>query len=68
MAEDLLTTDEAARLLSGVTAGQLAIWRHRGIGPAYVKIDRRGVRYRRTELEAYQRTRERTVAPSGGRA
>lgn len=58
----LLTTDEAARLL-GLTAGQLAVWRQRGVGPSYLKIDGWRVRYESTAIEHYRRIRMRAVAP-----
>jgi helix-turn-helix protein len=58
----LLTTDEAAHLL-GLTAGRLAMWRQRGFGPPYLKIDGWAVRYSRTDLEKYRRTRLQAVKP-----
>jgi hypothetical protein len=51
-----MTTDGAARFLKR-TAGQLALWRHLGRGPRYLKIKTEGransIRYRRCDLIAF---------------
>lgn len=56
---ELLSIDAAAVLL-GLRSRTLDQWRHRGQGPAFVKIGVT-VRYRRSDVEAYLETC--TVAP-----
>jgi hypothetical protein len=48
---DLVDEHEAAVILSK-PAGTLRQWRHRGLGPAYVKLGL-SVRYRRADLEQF---------------
>lgn len=48
----LLTTREVSALI-GVPAGTLQNLRWRGEGPKYVKVSRRSVRYRDTDLEQW---------------
>lgn len=48
---ELLTSDQAAERLH-VQAATLRSWRHRGTGPAYVKVGRK-VFYRPADLEAF---------------
>ena len=50
--ELLLTPKQAAEFL-GVPLGTLAQWRSQRRGPAYIKLEDRLVRYRRSDLEAY---------------
>ncbi len=38
----------------GVTTNTLAIWRHKGTGPKYVKLSRRCIRYRESALLNYE--------------
>jgi predicted site-specific integrase-resolvase len=62
--EQLLTNAEAAARL-GIQPGTLAVWRRRGIGPAYVRragAIRPRILYRESDIEAY--LRKRTV-PEG---
>lgn len=51
---DLLTTEEASAALA-VTPRTLANWRAKREGPAFLKIGKRAVRYRRADLEAFMR-------------
>jgi predicted DNA-binding transcriptional regulator AlpA len=50
--DDLLTTREVADLL-GMSTQWVEIARHKGIGPAFVRITPRCVRYRRSDLKAW---------------
>jgi hypothetical protein len=60
-ATGVVDTHAAAPLL-GVRADTLKAWRHRGIGPPYVRLADRGrVRYRLRDLETW--LAERTVIP-----
>jgi hypothetical protein len=55
----LLRPEDAARFL-GFTTSALEGWRRRGVGPAFLRISRRAVRYRRRDLiewSAEHRTR-----------
>ena len=52
--ERLLPENEAAEIL-GVVPGTLANWRARGIGPEYVRLGTRTIRYPRDKLEAFAR-------------
>ncbi len=47
-----MTTKEVAEDL-GLTENALAIWRHRGEGPKYIKISRRAVRYRESDIQEW---------------
>lgn len=49
---DLLDEREAANALS-LAVSTLRNWRSRGIGPKYIKLGARAVRYRRADLEKY---------------
>ena len=49
---DLLDENEGAEKLS-VAVQTLRNWRWRGEGPAYVKVGKRTVRYRRGDLDAF---------------
>jgi hypothetical protein len=48
----LLSASETADLL-GVNATQLEIWRRKGSGPKYVRLNQRCVRYRLGDLVEY---------------
>jgi hypothetical protein len=48
---------EDAALFIGVAVGTLAQWRSQRRGPPFVKIERRLVRYRLADLEAYLASR-----------
>lgn len=50
--ERLLTTDEASRLL-GYSPHTLQFWRSHGGGPAYIKVNGKLVRYRKSDLEGW---------------
>lgn len=57
---DLLTTEEASNALA-VTPRTLANWRAKREGPAFVKVGKRAVRYRRADLDAFARRVEVTA-------
>lgn len=50
---ELLLDTEAAALRLGVPKRTLEDWRLNGIGPRYVRVGRRCVRYRPEDLRAY---------------
>jgi predicted DNA-binding transcriptional regulator AlpA len=52
----LLRPEEAARLL-GYTTRALEAWRMQGRGPAFVRVSKRSVRYRRGDLLAWAASR-----------
>lgn len=52
MDQMLLTSQEVAAQL-GITEGTLRNWRYEGEGPKYVKLRKRLVRYRPTDVQAY---------------
>lgn len=60
----LLTEAEAARLL-GHSARTLQKWRLEGNGPPFLRMGKRSVRYRRTELENWLVTRVRHSTSQG---
>ena len=60
MQEEMIKATDAARLL-GVARQTLAGWRARHIGPPYVALTPRSLRYRRSAVIAYIHARE--VAP-----
>lgn len=51
--EKLHDADSAARILGDVQPQTLAVWRCKGIGPAYIKLTNRLVRYRESDLLAF---------------
>nr|NJM01832.1 helix-turn-helix domain-containing protein [Desulfobacula sp.] len=59
-----LNTKKTAAVL-GVKDNTLEIWRHRGIGPKFVKIGG-AVRYRIGDLEAYIEAQTRTCTSQSG--
>jgi excisionase family DNA binding protein len=59
METELLTTNDAARLLN-VSTVTLEKWRGQGKGPEYVKMGR-AVRYKRDALEEF--IKEKTIEP-----
>lgn len=58
---ELVDEREAASILC-YSVRALQNWRHRGGGPAYVKVSSRSVRYRRADLEQW--IEDRTVSHS----
>jgi predicted DNA-binding transcriptional regulator AlpA len=56
---ELVNEREAASILC-YSVRALQNWRHRGGGPAYVKVSSRSVRYRRADLEKW--IEDRTVS------
>ena len=58
-ADDLLSTLEVALWLN-VSTQFLEIGRHRGYGPAFVKISARCVRYRRGDVRSWLQSRTQT--------
>jgi DNA-binding transcriptional MerR regulator len=53
---ELLEERDAARALA-VSAETLRLWRRRGIGPPYVRVGPRLVRYLRDDLASFIRSR-----------
>jgi predicted DNA-binding transcriptional regulator AlpA len=51
MSDELYNTETAAAFL-GKPPTTLRQWRYRGVGPAYIHIER-SVRYRRSDLDAW---------------
>ncbi len=56
--ESLLRQDEVAKILK-LSPRTLEAWRHRGGGPRYLKLTPRCVRYRLSDLLAWQQGLER---------
>ncbi len=46
---DLIDTREVAKIYK-TTDNTVTLWRHKGIGPRYIKLSRRAVRYRRRDV------------------
>jgi predicted DNA-binding transcriptional regulator AlpA len=73
MTEELLKQEAAAHFL-GLRPTTLELWRSRGDGPRFVRLSRRAVRYRLSELIKFAVSREitpvkktpRFVAPNRG--
>ena len=59
-----LNTSQMAELF-GIKPNTAEIWRHRGIGPKFVKFNR-AVRYRIEDLEAYAEAQTRTRTSQSG--
>jgi predicted DNA-binding transcriptional regulator AlpA len=60
---DLLSRDDIEKLTGGgLTRRWLELAAHRGEGPRFVRISRRCVRYRRSDLEAW--LAGRTIDPA----
>ena len=58
--QELITTDEAAKVLD-VHPATLNTWRMtEGRGPRYLKVGQRNVRYRRSDLDRWLKAQERT--------
>jgi excisionase family DNA binding protein len=62
----LITPPEAAQLLN-VSERSLENWRHRGAGPAFVRVSGRCIRYRHTDLLDWIDDRLRTSTVDPGR-
>ena len=58
--DPLMTTDEAAEYLNANVL-HLAQLRHRGQGPAFIKFSAKKVLYRRSVVDAWLTSRERTI-------
>jgi predicted DNA-binding transcriptional regulator AlpA len=67
--DDLLNTPQLAQWL-GVSTQFLEIARHKGIGPAFVRVSPRRIRYRRADVLAWlaERTRSATAEYTKRRA
>jgi predicted DNA-binding transcriptional regulator AlpA len=63
LTQPLIDTIEAAKVLN-LAPNTLRIWRVKGIGPEFVRLGSRTIRYRREDLAAWinQRTNEGEVA------
>jgi len=55
--EELLNTRQAAELL-GMKFNTLNTWRFQGIGPMYIKVGLRAIRYRPEDLREYMRIKQ----------
>jgi excisionase family DNA binding protein len=60
----LLTREQAASYL-GLKKTTLDAWAVRGGGPAYVKLGKKAVRYRQSDLEAFVESRLRSSTSEG---
>jgi predicted DNA-binding transcriptional regulator AlpA len=63
MSKELLTTKDAAQLLS-LRPDTLARWRWRGIGPEFVRVGGRAVRYPATALADWLRSQRAVSVPN----
>jgi hypothetical protein len=61
-ADRLLVPSEAAKFFR-VSRATLASWRRARIGPAYVKLSEKGVRYRHSDLVAFTEKLRRGFEP-----
>ena len=43
---------------SGISVSALRAWRFRGVGPTYVKVSRRLIRYKITDFEDWMKERQ----------
>ena len=50
--EELLTQTDAAEILK-IGARSLEQWRYKGIGPKFVRISGRAIRYRQSDIDAW---------------
>ncbi len=55
--EELIREGDAARILS-LSKATLQAWRARKVGPSFVVLSRKAVRYRLAELQEFVRQRE----------
>ncbi len=55
--EKLLTTKQIAKKFQ-IKPNALTIWRHRGVGPKYIKLSKRAVRYRKSDVIAFLESKE----------
>jgi len=62
MMEDMLHKPEALAEFLGTTVGSLAQMRYRGIGPKFIKIGPKAVRYRDSDIREWldKNTRDQT--------
>lgn len=61
--DQLLTTREAAAFLR-LRPGTIENYRYAGEGPRFVRVGRRAVRYRVTDLEAWMNREARDTEPA----
>jgi hypothetical protein len=59
----VLCEDEASKFL-GVGRSSMQRWRYIGIGPKFVRVSKRRLGYRLSDLEAYLREREEAGEPA----
>jgi len=50
---DRAVSDKDAAFILGVSRQTLCNWRHIGVGPAYLKINSKMIRYRLSDLQAF---------------
>ena len=58
LTDPALTDAQVSAALGGISIDTLAQWRHRGVGPRFVKIGR-SVRYLRSDVEQWLREARR---------
>jgi predicted DNA-binding transcriptional regulator AlpA len=63
----LMTTEQAAEYL-GLSVSALTKWRHYSIGPDYVKIGPRAIRYHLDDIQAYIEAVAVKTSPGGSHA
>lgn len=61
----LLLTSEAAAQLMSISPATLRLWRHKGRGPAYVRISTASVKYRLEDIQAWIAAHRVTTSESG---
>ncbi|MBS0462985.1 MAG: helix-turn-helix domain-containing protein [Proteobacteria bacterium] len=62
LADDLLIADSELAALLSVSTKTLANWRGKGEGPRFVKVGKRCVRYRQSDVAAFIERGSREVA------
>ncbi|MDZ4091636.1 MAG: DNA-binding protein [Arthrobacter sp.] len=62
--EDALHKPETVAEFLGTTAGNLAQMRYRGLGPKFIKVSGKAVRYRQSDIDSWlaSQTRQQTGA------
>jgi len=63
--KEILTTEEVAALLSDVSVRTLEDWRRQGLGPDFIAISAKMVRYRREAVDRWLDSLERKTRAQG---
>lgn len=61
--EDLLDSEQAGQYIGGVSIATMARYRSKGLGPKFIRVGGRRIRYRVRDLEEFLESR--TVTPGG---